>query len=68
MNHNHNYQIALNRITECKKNKTTFLYLSNLKLTTLPSEIGNCTNLERIFLDKNKINLLPEKLHNLVIS
>ncbi len=67
-------QIALERIRKAAKTGATELDLHKLKIEKCPDEIGQLTNLRRLFLWSNKLTALPESiarltnLQNLVLS
>ena len=42
------------------------LYENLTNLTNLPKEIGNLTNLQRLYLDNNKLTSLPNEIGNLI--
>jgi len=57
---------AKERIAEAEKNISLKLNLSELGLTSLPSEIGNLINLTELNLSKNKLTSLPNEIGNLI--
>lgn len=59
------YEIALERIEEARINESTKLSLARLSLETLPSEIGNLTNLRILWLEQNNLTGLPPEIGNL---
>lgn len=59
------YNIALDRIEVAKETPVVELDLSGLGLTELPPEIGNLTNLEKLWLDHNELTELPPEIGNL---
>ena len=59
------YEVALERIAEVEANDGSELYLSNLGLTELPSEIGNLWNLQYLYLNNNLLINLPSEIGNL---
>ena len=59
------YQKALKRIEKAAKDKSKKLELSGLRLTSLPPEIGNLTNLKVLFLPHNQLTALPTELGKL---
>ena len=48
-------EIALAKIQEAKKNNATRLYLTQLGLTQIPSELSECTQLTELYLSENKL-------------
>jgi len=57
---------AKERIAEAEKNISLKLNLSELGLTSLPSEIGNLINLTELNLSRNKLTSLPNEIGNLI--
>lgn len=57
-----NRQIALNRITEARKNKSLFLDLSALNLFELPDDIDDLNNLIELDISYNFFNELPQSI------
>ena len=64
--------VALKRIKKAKANKSPLLDLSELGMTTLPTEIGLLTNLESLTLNNNQLESLPkaidDKIHDINVS
>lgn len=57
---------AANRIMQAFLNKSPSLDLSWLNLKTLPPEVGNLTNLRKLYLNSNHFTTLPPEIGNLV--
>jgi internalin A len=57
---------AEQKIEAALKTGATKLYLSGLKLTTVPEGIGQLSNLERLYLDRNQLTSIPPELGNLI--
>jgi len=55
-------KIAEARIQACIAGKGTKLDLDNLQLTSLPSELGECTSLKELFCGGNNLVGLPAEL------
>ncbi len=60
-----NYQTAVDKILQAYRTNSTELYLSNLKLETLPSVIGQLTNLTTLYLSNNGLPFLPSEIGQL---
>lgn len=58
-------QEVLQKIKEVKENNSTYLSLQNSKLTELPPEIGQLTNLKYLYLIGNKLTELPPEIGQL---
>lgn len=58
------YKTALEKIEDCRRDGRdgSTLNLIGLGLTTLPSEIGQLTSLEHLFLSHNKLTILPSEI------
>jgi Leucine-rich repeat (LRR) protein len=56
------YREAEQRITEAQRSRTIGLYLSNLQLTKIPPQIAQLSNLQILYLDKNKIVEIPDAI------
>ena len=59
------YQEALRRIMEAKENGDERLELSELGLTQLPAEIGQLSELRKLYLEDNQLTTLPVELGQL---
>lgn len=59
-------EIALQRIAVAKAANHTYLDLSGLRLTAVPSELFECTALRILYLDNNYITEIPEAIENLI--
>jgi Leucine-rich repeat (LRR) protein len=59
------YEIALQRIEEAEASGEMSLGFQNLGLTELPTEIGNLTNLQFLYLSDNELTHLPSEIGNL---
>ena len=59
------YQVALERIEAARRLRKTLLNLSNLGLTTIPSEIWTLTQLATLSLNRNKLTTIPPEIGNL---
>ena len=59
------YEKALAKIKDAKKTGATELDLMWLKLTNIPSEIGQLTNLSHLFLNSNQLTSLPPEIGQL---
>jgi len=57
--------IAKSKIKHVEENNLSSLDLSDLGLTTVPREIGNCSNLKELILWRNKIKELPKEIGKL---
>lgn len=53
---------ALEQILRAKADRADTLDLSDLRLTTLPPELGQCTALQTLFLRNNQLTTLPPEL------
>ena len=61
-----NYQEALRRIQEAKRENSPTLNLSGLELTHLPSELFELINLTKLELTDNELSTLPESIGKLI--
>jgi Leucine-rich repeat (LRR) protein len=59
------YQIALQKIEQALACKLISLSLSSLKLTSLPSEIGQLKSLECLDMANNQLTSLPPEMGQL---
>lgn len=59
------YEIALERIAATAKSGAVELELSELNLNTLPPEIGDLVDLQKLVLTSNRLIELPESIGNL---
>jgi hypothetical protein len=59
------YDIALQRIEECRKKRKLSLDLSSLGLTTIPPEIGQLNALTKLYLVDNQLAALPPEIGQL---
>lgn len=59
------YEIALERIQYAKENNETVLFLNALLLEEIPPEIGELTQLERLYANFNHLETLPPEIGNL---
>lgn len=55
----------LQRIEQAYREKTTSFDLSFRRLSTLPPEIGQLTNLQQLYLRDNELSLLPPEIGQL---
>ncbi len=58
-------QEALNRIKSAIKNKNSELDLSRMDLTAIPSEIGQLSGLQQLYLFNNQLTSLPKEIGQL---
>lgn len=58
-------EIARHRIKQCQEYYMSSLDLSDLQLTSIPKEIGNCANLKELILWKNKLTEIPKEIGKL---
>jgi len=59
------YAVALKKIRSAKKSGVIELDLRNHRLTALPPEIGELTELRRLYLNNNKLTALPPEIGKL---
>jgi small GTP-binding protein len=59
------YQTALGRIEAVERSGSSFLDLRNLKLRTLPSEIGKLSNIEELYINLNMLTSIPPEIGKL---
>ena len=59
------YAEALKRIAACRQSDQKILDLKNLKLSTLPPEIGQLTALTTLHLSENQLSTLPPEIGQL---
>lgn len=62
---NNFFQIVPNLVLT--SNLLCFLDLSGNVITSLPTEIGNLTNLKKFWINNNKIELLPNSIEKLIV-
>jgi Leucine-rich repeat (LRR) protein len=60
------YQTALDRIHQAADSGAEFLDLSMLRLTSLPPEIGQLTNLKILDLYSNRLTSLPPEIGQII--
>jgi hypothetical protein len=56
---------AMQRMKEAKDNRSTYLDLGGLGLSSLPSQIGDLPNLTKLNLKYNELTTLPPQIENL---